>query len=69
MLSPDNTSPVIFPMPDESESEDTAVAAAADDIAAKITKFLIEGFITKTGREPDNKEIEQLFEELTPERC
>ena len=56
-------------MPDESESEDTAVAAAADDIAAKITKFLIEGFITKTGREPDNKEIEQLFEELTPERC
>lgn len=56
-------------MADESDSEDKSVAAAADDIAAKITKILIESFKTKTGREPDNKEIEQLFEELTTERC
>lgn len=55
-------------MADSFENDGNAVAAAADDIAAKITKFLIEGFITKTGREPDNNEIEQLFEELTPER-
>ena len=50
------------------DAEDTAVIAEADDIATKITQFLIEGFKAKTGRDPDNNEIEQLFDELTPER-
>jgi hypothetical protein len=50
------------------EEEDIAVAAQADDIAQKLTQYLIEGFKAKTGRDPDRDEIEQLFEELTPER-
>lgn len=50
------------------EEEDIAVAAQADDIAKKLTEYLIEGFKAKTGRDPDRDEIEQLFEELTPER-
>lgn len=48
--------------------DDTHVAAEADDIATAITKFLIDGFKNKTGRDPDNDEIEQLFDELTQER-
>ena len=55
-------------MADCVDAEDTAVIAEADDIATKITQFLIEGFKAKTGRDPDNNEIEQLFDELTPER-
>ena len=55
-------------MADTSEAEASAVAADADDIATKITQFLFEGFRAKTGRNPDNNEIEQLFDELTPER-
>ena len=50
------------------EEDDVAVAAQADDIAKKLTEYLIDGFKTKTGRDPSNDEIEQLFEELTPER-
>ena len=50
------------------EEDDIAVAAQADDIAKKLTQYLIDGFKTKTGRDPSNDEIEQLFEELTPER-
>ena len=55
-------------MADCVDAEDTAVIAEADDIATKITQFLIKGFKAKTGRDPDNNEIEQLFDELTPER-
>ena len=50
------------------EEDDVAVAAQADDIAKKLTQYLIDGFKAKTGRDPDRDEIEQLFEELTPER-
>ena len=55
-------------MADIEDSNVTAIAAEADDIATAITKFLIDGFKNKTGREPDNNEIEQLFDELTQER-
>jgi hypothetical protein len=55
-------------MSDHSDIEDDKVVAEADDIAMKITNFLIEGFKTKQKRDPTNAEIEQLFEELTPER-
>jgi hypothetical protein len=55
-------------MSDHSDVEDETIVAEADDIAMKITNFLIEGFKAKTGRDPSNAEIEQLFEELTPER-
>jgi hypothetical protein len=55
-------------MSDNHENEDEIVQAEADEIAKKLTQFLIEGFKSKTGREPNNDEIEQLFEELTPER-
>lgn len=55
-------------MSDHSDVEDEVIIAEADDIAMKITNFLIQGFKTKTGRDPSNAEIEQLFEELTPER-
>jgi hypothetical protein len=55
-------------MSDHSDVEDDKIVAEADDIAMKITNFLIEGFKIKTGRDPSHAEIEQLFEELTPER-
>lgn len=50
------------------DEDDAAVAAQADDIASKLTEFLIAGFKEKTGRDPSNAEIEQLFDELTTER-
>ena len=49
-------------------NDEEKVHTEADDIAKKLTEFLIQGFVAKTGREPDNDEIEQLFEELTEER-
>lgn len=42
------------------KDEDSIVAEEADDIATKITKFLIEGFKTKMSRDPTNEEIEQV---------
>ena len=40
----------------------------ADNIASSLIALLIENFKKKQGRDPDNEEIEQLFEELTEER-
>lgn len=50
------------------EEDEEAVATQADDIASKLSAFLIAGFKEKTGRDPSNAEIEQLFDELTTER-
>ena len=50
------------------EDDEEAVANQADDIAIKLTEFLIAGFKEKTGRDPSYSEIEQLFDELTTER-
>jgi hypothetical protein len=55
-------------MTDIGDTHVTAIAAEADDIATAITKFLIDGFKNKTGRDPNNDEIVQLFDELTQER-
>ena len=40
----------------------------ADDIATKLIGFLVEGFKAKEGREPEEKEIEELLSELTEDR-
>ena len=42
--------------------------SAADDIAATITKILVDAFTSKEGREPTADEVQQLIEELTEER-
>lgn len=55
-------------MTDSEDVHAAAVAAEADDIATAITKFLVDGFKNKTGRDPDSNEIEQLMDELTQER-
>ena len=48
--------------------EDAEVAAAADDIASKITKVLVEAFTAKEGRSPSPEEVEDMLMELTEER-
>ena len=49
-------------------TDEEVVRTEADDIAKKLTDFLIQGFVTKTGKEPTTEEIEHLFDELTEER-
>ena len=44
------------------------VEVAADAIATKLTDYMISGFTAKEGRPPTTEEIEQLFDELTPDR-
>ena len=41
---------------------------SADDIASKLIGLLVEGFVAKKGRAPNEAEIEQLLGELTEER-
>ena len=40
----------------------------ADEIASKLIALLVEGFVAKKGRAPNESEVEQLFGELTEER-
>ena len=47
---------------------DDDVEVEADAIATKLTTYMIDGFTAKEGRAPTTEEIEQLFDELTPDR-
>ena len=47
---------------------DEDVEVEADAIATKLTTYMIDGFTAKEGRPPTTEEIEQLFDELSPDR-
>lgn len=48
--------------------EDDEIIKQADDVAAQITKVLVDAFKAKEGRDPTPEEVEQLIEEVTVER-
>jgi hypothetical protein len=48
--------------------DDDHILKNADDIAAKITKMLVEAFVAKEGRTPTSEEVEDLIGEITEER-
>jgi hypothetical protein len=47
---------------------DAGATAEADQIAATITRILVEAFVKREGREPSSEEVAMLLEELTEER-
>lgn len=58
-------------MPNIFESVDTEqqdIEREADDIAANITKILVDAFKAKENRDPTAEELEMLLSELTEER-
>lgn len=55
-------------MEQRNPERDEDIEAEADDIAATITKILVQAFTQKEGREPTSDEVQMLIEELTEER-